>query len=118
MTRSEIRVLLVHDQAMVRAGLKMLIESWPGTQVVGEVGTPAEAVKAIENEQPDILLLDLDLTGDLGGLELLQKLNPAGGEARIIVLTDRVDSDAHVRAVRLGAMGVVCKKKSPEDLQD
>ena len=78
MTRSEIRVLLVHDQAMVRAGLKMLIESWPGTQVVGEVGTPAEAVKAIENEQPDILLLDLDLTGDLGGLELLQKLNPAG----------------------------------------
>ncbi len=101
---------------MIRTALKMLIQSWSGVQVVGEVGTPAEAIKAVETERPDILLLDLDFTGDLGGLEYLQKLGSAGAETRIIVLTDMMDSEAHLRAVRLGAMGVVCKKKSPEDL--
>jgi DNA-binding NarL/FixJ family response regulator len=102
---------------MVRTGLKMLIESWSGVQVVGEVGTPAEAVQAVEVDEPDILLLDLDFTGDLGGLEHLQKLGSEGGETRIIVLTDMMDSEAHLRAVRMGAMGVVCKKKSPDDLR-
>ncbi len=117
MSTSPIRVLLIHDQLMIRAGLKLLIESWPETQVVGDIETPAEAVDALEKKRPDILLLDLDLTGDLSGLEFLQKLSSSRGDARIIVLTDLLDSDVHVRAVQLGAMGVVCKKKNPADLR-
>ena len=104
-----IRVLLVDDHAMFRHGLRLAIESRPDITVVAEAATHAEAVAAAAREQPHIILLDLDL-GDDNGFDLLPELLSTSAESRIILLTGMRDPQAHRRAVRLGAMGLVLKE--------
>jgi len=108
---SHIRVLLVDDHAVVRTGLRMLIESRPALEVVGEAATSAEARALARTTQPDIILLDLDL-GDESGLDLLPNLIEAAPQARVILLTGMRDAEQHRRAVRLGAMGLVLKDQA------
>lgn len=105
-----IRVLLVDDHAVVRAGLRMLIESSPGMTVVGEAKDGQEALAFAARHPSDIILLDLDL-GSGDGLDLLPELLGAAGEAKVLVLTGVRDTESHRRAVRLGAMGVVLKEE-------
>jgi len=114
-TARSIRVLLVDDHALVRAGLRMLIESQPGLTVVGEACDRAGAVTIAANERPDIILLDLDL-GDESGLDLIPDLRGTASGARILILTGLRDANAHRRAVRLGAMGLVQKEMAGEVL--
>jgi two-component system, NarL family, nitrate/nitrite response regulator NarL len=108
-----IRVLLVDDHAVVRSGLRVLIDSRPRLEVAGEAATPTEALAIAAREQPDIILLDLDMAGD-NGLDLLPKLLGASKETRIIILTGVRDPEAHYRAMRLGASGLVLKEKAAE----
>jgi DNA-binding NarL/FixJ family response regulator len=110
-----IRILLVDDHAVVRAGLRMLIESRPGLTVVGEAATTHDAVATAEREQPDLILLDLDLGGD-NGLDILPELFATAKQARVLLLTGVRDPEEHHRAIRLGAMGVVLKEKAADDL--
>lgn len=110
-----IRVLLIDDHALVLAGLRMLIQSWAGFKVVGDATNRADALALTTREQPNIILLDLDLGQD-NGLELIPDLLSAAKEARIIVLTGVRDLEAHRRAISLGAMGVVPKEKAAEVL--
>ncbi len=109
-----IRVLLVDDHAIVRSGLRMLIESRPGLTVVGEAANSGDALTVAAREQPDLILLDFDLGPD-NGLDVLPRLL-AGTQARVILLTGMRDPDIHLRAVRLGAMGVVLKEEAAEVL--
>ncbi len=111
---SAIRILLVDDHAVVRAGLRMLIESRPGFTVIGEAANGSEAQTVATREQPDIILLDYDLGPD-NGLDVLPKLL-AATQARVILLTGMRDSDIHVQAVRVGAMGVVLKDEAADVL--
>jgi two-component system, NarL family, nitrate/nitrite response regulator NarL len=115
--KSSIRVLLVDPQTIVRAGLRLLIESWPGLKVIGEAGTPVEAHVIATREKPQIILLDLDLGRAGSALDCIPDLQMASGGGRIIVLTAVHDSDAHHRAILLGAMGLVLKEEAPEDLR-
>ena len=110
-----IRVLLVDDHRVVRAALSLLIQNREGMTMVGEAGNHSEAIAIAAREQPDVILLDLDL-GVESGLDLIQDLLKAAGQARIIILTGTRDPDAHHRALRLGAMGVVDKEVAPEML--
>ncbi len=110
-----VRVLLVDDHAVVRAGLRMLIESRPGLTVVGEAANPADALTTTAREQPDIILLDLDLGGD-SSLDILPELFATAKNVRVLLLTGVRDPEEHHRAVRLGAMGVVLKERAAEDL--
>jgi DNA-binding NarL/FixJ family response regulator len=110
-----IRVLLVEDHAVVRAGLRLLIESRPGLVVVGEATTHADALAVAACEQPHIILLDLDL-GRENGLDLLPSLLAAASQARVLVLTGVRDVDEHRRAIRQGAMGLVLKDQAPDVL--
>ena len=103
--------MLVDDHAVVRAGLRMLLESQPGLSVSGEAATHAEALAQAASSQPDIILLDLDL-GDDSGLDLLPALRSAAPDARVILLTGLRDAEQHRRAVRLGAMGLVRKEQA------
>jgi two-component system, NarL family, nitrate/nitrite response regulator NarL len=105
---SPIRVLIVDDHAVVRAGLAMLLESHPGLQLTGEAGYPADALTIATREQPDIVVLDLDLGGE-SGLDLLPKLRAAAPNSRVILLTGLRDPEQHREAVQRGAMGVVLK---------
>jgi DNA-binding NarL/FixJ family response regulator len=108
-----IKVLVIDDHAMFRTGLRLAIESRPGIKVVAEAATSAEALAAATREAPDIILLDLDL-GDESGFELLPELIASGHAGRVILLTGMRDPEAHRRAVRMGAVGLVLKDHAIE----
>ena len=91
----------------------MLIESRSGLKVVGEAGNRAEALTVAAREQPDIILLDLDLRG-VNALDFLPELFTAAEDARVIILTAVHDPEAYHRAMLLGAMGLVFKEKAAE----
>ena len=110
-----IRVLIVDDHVIVRAGLRMLLESQPDLLVVGEAGTCADALTLTTREQPDIILLDLDLSGEMA-LASIPALLAAAPQARILILTGVRDLELHRQAVRLGALGLVLKDKATEVL--
>ena len=110
-----IRILLVDDHAVVRAGLRLIVQSREGMTIVGEAGNRDDALSLADSEHPDIILLDLDLGGD-SGMTLIADLIAAACEARIIILTGLRDPEAHRQAVLLGAMGIVKKEKAAEVL--
>lgn len=112
---NKVRVMLVDDHAVLRMGLQMLIESHAGMEIVAEAGDCAEALAKAGEKRPDVILLDLDL-GGVDGLELIPQLLEISAKSLIIVLTGVRDTDAHERAVRLGARGVVLKDKADEQL--
>lgn len=114
-TVNQIKVLLIDDHVIVRAGLRMLIENHVGMAVIGEAGTSSDALSIAAREQPDIVLLDLDM-GAESGLDILPKLLGVAPTAKVVVLTGVRDVDAHRRAVHLGAIGLVFKDKAAEVL--
>jgi DNA-binding NarL/FixJ family response regulator len=108
-----IKVLLIDDHAIVRAGLSLIIEKDAGLQIVGEAGSQAEALAAIQKVIPDVILLDIDL-GAENGLDSMPALQAAAANARIIVLTGMRDTEMHSRAVNLGALGVINKENAQD----
>lgn len=112
---SPIRILLVDDHTLVRQGLRMLLENHPDMKVVRDVATPEEALIAVEQDKPDVVLLDLDL-GSANGLDLIPRLTGVKENLRIVILTGVRDTELHKRAVRLGAVGVVQKEQAGEML--
>jgi DNA-binding NarL/FixJ family response regulator len=113
--RKLIRILIVDDHAILRQGLRMLIEDQPGMAVIGEAGNREDAIEIARREQPEIILLDLDLGGQ-NGLELLPEFISISGETRIIVLTGVRDPEVHHRAIAFGAIGLVFKEQAGEVL--
>jgi DNA-binding NarL/FixJ family response regulator len=110
-----LRILIADDHAMVRTGLRMLIEQEPHLRVVGEAGDLTTAVRLAAEEQPNIILLDLDMAGE-NGLDVLPDLLAAAGKARVLVLTGIRDPAVHRDAVRRGAMGIVLKDQAADVL--
>jgi two-component system nitrate/nitrite response regulator NarL len=108
-----IRVELVDDHSVVRSGLRLLVESRPGWRVVAEAASAADAVAGAAREQPDVILLDLDLGRD-SGLDCLPRFREVAPNARVLVLTGLRDTELHQQAVRLGAAGVVVKDKAAD----
>ncbi|HKG21681.1 MAG TPA: response regulator transcription factor [Blastocatellia bacterium] len=113
--RKPIRILIVDDHAILRKGLRMLIEDQPGMIVIGEAGNCEDAFEIATREQPEIILLDLDLGGQ-NGLELLPKLISVSRDTRIIVLTGVRDPEVHHHAIAFGAIGLVFKEQASEVL--
>jgi two-component system nitrate/nitrite response regulator NarL len=108
-----IRVLLIDDHKTILWGLTRLIASAkPSMEVVGTASGRVEALDAARREQPDIILLDLDLGGD-SGAELIPTLLKETG-ARVLVLTGLRDPETYDRAVLSGARGVVHKEEPAE----
>lgn len=83
--------------------------------VVAEAANGKEVLAAAAREQPDVILLDLDLGGE-DGVSLISELREVAKQARIVVLTGLRDPEIHRRAVMLGALGIVRKEKAPEVL--
>lgn len=113
--RKPIRVLIVDDHAILRKGLRMLIDDQPSMTVIGEAGNYAETLEIATREEPEIILLDLDLGGK-SGLDFLPELVSACSKSRIIIYTGVRDPEMHHRAVALGAMGLVLKEQASEVL--
>src|SRR5262249_3058985 len=110
-----VRVLIVDDHGMMRAGLRMLLESQPGFTVVGEASTCADALALATGTQPDVIVLDLDLGGE-NAVESLPTLLHTAPETRILVLTGVRDPEVHRQAIRQGAVGLVVKETAVETL--
>lgn len=110
-----IRVALVDDQQLFRGGIRMLIQSQPDMQFVGEAADGAEGVRLAAALRPDVILMDVRMPV-LDGLEATQQIIARGLDTRILVLTTFDLDKAVARAVAAGASGFVLKDADPEFL--
>jgi len=112
---SRIRVLIVDDHAVLRAGLRMLMGGQPDMEVVGEAADGEEAVRQIPDTRPDVVLMDITMPG-IGGIKAIEKIRRARPETRILVLTMH-DVPAYLRSVlAAGASGYVVKRAADTEL--
>jgi RNA polymerase sigma factor (sigma-70 family) len=112
-----VRVLLADDHELVRAGVRRVLESLPGIEVVGETARGDETLAKLAQLEPDVLLLDLNMPGG-DGFEVLRQARDAAGGTRIIVLTLHVQAEYVARAVREGADGYLSKDLAVQELTD
>jgi DNA-binding NarL/FixJ family response regulator len=110
-----IRVLVADDHAMVREGLRALISSMDGYQLVGTASTGTDAIREAIIRKPDLLVLDIGF-GDLNGIEVVRRLTKAAPTIKILMLTMYDDDESILGAVRAGALGYVLKGADPDDL--
>jgi DNA-binding NarL/FixJ family response regulator len=110
-----IRTLVVDDQSMVRAGLRMLLASEPDIDVVAEAGNGLEAVAQAARYHPDVVLMDIRMP-ELDGLEATRRVLAADQSAKVLVLTTFNLDDYVYESLRAGASGFVLKDDPPEQL--
>jgi DNA-binding NarL/FixJ family response regulator len=115
MSESPITVMIVDDHVVIRSGLRMLIEHDQQMRVVAMAGNQAEALERAAKEKPNVIVLDL-LLGDEDALAFLPELCEASPDSRVLVLTGVQNPDAHRRAIRRGAMGIVLKEHAADQL--
>jgi two-component system, NarL family, nitrate/nitrite response regulator NarL len=111
--KQAIRILVADDHAIFRDGLRKLLEASDDAQIVGEAANGVECTKMLAKLKPDILLLDLRMP-EKDGLAVLEELNFDSLTTRVIVLTAAEDDRDVVRAMRLGARGVVLKQSASD----
>ncbi len=110
-----IRVLLADDQELMRMGFRMVIDSQPDLEVVGEAANGQEAITAVARLSPDVALIDVRMPV-LDGVEATRRILDAGATTRVIILTT-FDLDEYVHAaLRVGASGFLLKDAQPADL--
>lgn len=111
-----IRTLLVDDQSLVRAGLRMLCESTPDVEIVGEAANGAEAVRPADSVLPDVVLMDLRMPGT-DGITATERILRSRPTTRVVVLTTFDDDDDHLYpAPAAGACGFLIKDATPAEL--
>jgi DNA-binding NarL/FixJ family response regulator len=112
-----IGVLLADDQALVRSGFRLIIETRPDLNVVGEAENGEAAVQLASELEPDVILMDIRMP-ELDGIEATKRIIASGSTARILILTT-FDLDEYVyAAIRAGASGFLLKDVRPADLVD
>ncbi len=108
-----VRIFVIEDQGLYRAGLCLLLSQQPGFEVIGDAALGPEALSRIHSEQPDVILLAIN-PKDRASIDLLPDIFKASEEAKVLVLSGSNDADLHRRAVRLGASGVLSKDKTTD----
>lgn len=115
MSRDKIRVILADDHAIVRAGLRQLLEAAGDMGVVAEPGNGEDLVAAYFREQPDVVVTDLSMPG-IGGLEATRRILARDRQARVLVLSAHEDVLYPTRVLKAGALGYLSKRTVPESL--
>lgn len=110
-----IRLLIVDDHAVLRAGLRMLLDVQPDMTVVAEADSGEDAVAQARQQHPDVILLDLSLPG-MGGLEVIRRLREVDPAMRVLVLTMHDDEGYLRRALEAGSAGYVLKRAADAEL--
>jgi DNA-binding NarL/FixJ family response regulator len=113
-----IRVLLVDDEALVRGGFRMILESQDDIEVAGEASDGAEALAQVRELRPDVVLMDIRMPG-MDGLEATRRILGAGPDAPRVLILTTFDLDEYVyEAMRSGASGFLLKSVRPRQLPD
>ncbi len=116
MTETAIRVLVVDDHAVVREGIRSVLERQPGFEVVGEAGDGATALKLAATTAPDVVVLDVSMPGG-SGLRTAADLRTQVPEARVLILSMHDNAEYVLEAVRAGASGYLLKDSAATDLR-
>lgn len=112
---SSLKVLIVDDHALIRAGIRLLLDAQRDVTVVGEARDGEEALRLTETLAPDIVLMDVAMPG-LSGIEATRKITQAHPDVRVLMLTMHNDEEYFFQAVNAGASGYALKETTPEDL--
>ncbi len=115
MTQARTRILVVDDHPIVREGLVAILETQPDFDVVGEAATGGEAVRLAATQEPDILLLDLELP-ELDGVEVLRRVRAQSPSTRVLIFTAFDTDERILSAVRAGASGYLLKGAPRQDI--
>lgn len=111
-----VRVLVVDDHPMMRAGLTALFDNDPGIEVLAAVGTTAEAVAEVKRERPDVVLMDLQFNRAFEGARATREIRALPDPPAVLILTN-FDTDADIiEAIEAGAAGYLLKDAAPEDI--
>jgi DNA-binding NarL/FixJ family response regulator len=109
------RILLADDHALVRAGIRVLLESLPGVEVTGETGDGLDAIERVQRDPPDAILLDITLPG-LNGLEVAARIARLEVPTRVLMLTMHASPEYAARALAAGASGYLNKDSAFDEL--
>ncbi len=112
----EITIVLADDHAVVRAGLRLLLDQAGGLRVVSEAGDAESALRAVLGHKPAVLVLDLNMPGELTSLDAIPEVADASPGTRVVVLTMQEDPAFARRALQAGAAGYVLKEAADSEL--
>lgn len=110
-----IRVLLVDDDDLVRAGLVMILDATDDIKVVGEAGSGSEAIEAVQRLSPDVVLMDIRMP-NTDGIEATRRIVSTEGAPKVIIVTTFEADDYVFESLRAGASGFLLKRTPPRDL--
>lgn len=110
-----IRLLLVDDHAVVRSGLRMLLENERDVEIVGEASSASEAMEAALRLKPNVILMDIGLP-DLSGIDATREIKKRAPDVSVVALTIHEDEEYFFKMLEAGASGYVPKRAAPEEL--
>ncbi len=111
----KIRLLLVDDHQIVRAGLQLLFVAEKDMEIVGEVSSGDEAIKAVSDLKPDVVVMDVAMPG-IGGIEATRRIKEAHPSVSVLALTMHEDEQYFFEMLDAGASGYIPKRAAPDDL--
>jgi two-component system, NarL family, response regulator NreC len=111
-----IKIVLADDHAVVRKGLRLLLDGEDGFEVVAEAGTADDAMRYVRAHRPAVLVLDLNMPGNLSSLDAIPQVGAAGDGTRVVVLTMQEDPEFARQALGNGAAGYVLKEAADDEL--
>jgi two-component system, NarL family, response regulator NreC len=111
----KIRLLLVDDHQVVRSGLRMLLGNESDVEIVADAGTAAEALEAVKQFHPNVVLMDIGLP-DLSGIDATKLIKQTHPEVAVVALTIHEDEEYFFKMLEAGAGGYVPKRAAPEEL--
>ncbi|HQF70266.1 MAG TPA: response regulator transcription factor, partial [Promineifilum sp.] len=112
---NEIRLLLADDHAVVRSGLRMLLQAQPDMVIIGEAETGQEAVQRAVELAPDVVLMDVQMPG-MNGIEATRRIKAEAPATAVLALTMYEDDQYFFEMLRAGASGYVPKRAAPDEL--
>jgi two-component system, NarL family, response regulator NreC len=111
-----IKIVLADDHAVVRKGLRLLLDGEDGFEVVAEAGTADDAMRYVRAHRPAVLVLDLNMPGNLSSLDAIPQVSAAGDGTRVVVLTMQEDPEFARQALGSGAAAYVLKEAADDEL--
>ena len=111
-----IKVLLVDDHKIVRQGVRAFLQTLSDIQVVGEADSGQAALRAVEEQEPDVVLMDLEMPGELDGIAATRQIRRLRPKTQVIVVTSHHQDEYIFPAVRAGAISYLLKDVEPDEL--